>query len=146
MVNLWAIPMFLSLAGPAQSPTIDDAVPPATVHVAIGDWEHLPPLKLRNYAHLSSSVMSRLYQIRREHKCSLPGSRKRQVDLSISFAAQYSPDGRLRRLLLPQLNCPEAEGWLGGTLLKSLRGGDYVPTGENLNGWYRGELSFSYEG
>ena len=33
---------------------------------------------------------------------------------------------------------------IGGALLEMMRGGDYKPTGKNLDGWYRGEFSFSY--
>jgi hypothetical protein len=33
---------------------------------------------------------------------------------------------------------------LGGAVLEMLQGGDYRPTGKNPDGWYQGDLSFSY--
>ncbi|MFL6721455.1 MAG: hypothetical protein ACJ8FT_06590 [Sphingomonas sp.] len=138
MTKVFAAPMLFALL--AASP------PEPVVQVATGDWSGLPPLELVSYDHLSSTVMSKVYQIGRDHKCRLPGQSGNHIDLSISFAAQFTPDGQLKRLLLPQLNCPEAEAWLGGTLVQSLKGGDYRRVGQNSEGWYRGDLSYYYEG
>jgi len=116
------------------------------VEVASGDWSALPTLQFVGYGHVSSAVMSQLYSISRTHQCRLPGQAGNHIDFSISFAAQFDPHGRLQRLLLPQLNCPAAESWLGATLLQSLEKGDYRPTGENQTGWYQGQFGFYYEG
>ena len=91
--------------------------------------------------------MSKVYEIGRQNKCQLPGQYANHIDLSISFAAQFGTDGKLVRLLLPQLNCPEAESWLGGTLVQSIQHGDFHPGAvPNPEGWYRGDFSFYYEG
>lgn len=138
MTKLLYLPLFAALMA---------AAPPAPkVEVATGDWSELPALKLKGYDNLSSIVMPKIYQIGRSKKCSLPGQSGRKLDLSISFAAKFNSSGELERLILPQLNCPEAEAWLGGTLLKSVQHGDFAPTGANPEGWYRGDLSFYYEG
>ena len=138
MRKLLAFPLFAALV--AATP------PQPKVEVATGDWSQLPLLKFQGYDNLSSAVMTKLYEIRRQKRCQLPGLSSTQIELSVSFAAQFSPDGQLKRLLLPQLDCPEAEAWIGGTLVKSLQHGDFRPTGRNPEGWYRGDLSFSYEG
>ena len=136
---IFAAPLLLSLV--AASP------PPPAVQVATGDWSNLPPLAVISYANLSSTIMSKVYEIGRRNRCRLPGQSGGHIDLSISFAAQFSPKGELVRLVLPELNCPEAEAWLGGTLVKSIRAGDYRPGPErNPEGWYRGDFSFYYEG
>ena len=72
------------------------------------------------------------------------GRMKKELNLSLSFAAQFQPDGTLNRVVLPKLNCPEGEGVIGGAILEMMKGGDYRPTGKNLDGWYRGQFSFSY--
>ena len=120
MQGILVVPMVLALAAAASSPP--------TVQVATGDWSQLPPLEVQSYAHLNSAFMSKVYEIGRQHRCKLPGQFGSHIDLSISFAAQFNPEGKLVRLLLPQLNCPEAEAWLGGTLVKSIQHGDY-PSG-----------------
>ncbi|HET9145371.1 MAG TPA: hypothetical protein VFN81_04695 [Sphingomicrobium sp.] len=139
MKNILAAPLLLALIA---------ATPPTpTVQVATGDWSKLPALEHGDYNHLSSAIMSKIYEIGRQNRCKLPGQYANHIDLSISFAAQFGPDGKLARLLLPQLNCPEAESWLGGTLVQSIQHGDFRP-GRNVNpeGWYRGDFSFYYEG
>jgi hypothetical protein len=124
-------------------------VPAAAVSVetANGDWSKLPALHHRGYDHLSTKMMQKLFEISSEGKCVLPGRSgrmKKELNLSLSFAAQFQPDGTLNRVVLPKLNCPESEGVIGGAILEMMQGGDYRPTGKNLDGWYRGQFSFSY--
>jgi|SRR5438270_3869772 len=137
MKRLLALPLFLA--------TIAAATPAPQVEVADGDWSGLPLLDSRGYDHLGSKVMGRLWEIAQQRKCSLPGYSGDKLDLRLSFAAQYNPDGSIVRIVLPRLNCPEAEGIIAGAVIEMMRAGDYRPTGQNLDGWYRGNFAFGYE-
>ena len=64
--------------------------------------------------------------------------------MRLSFAAQFDRGGTLQRVVLPPLNCAEAEGIIGGALIEMMQGGDYRPTGKNPDGWYRGQFTFTY--
>ena len=119
---------------------------PVAVVTADGDWSRLPRLEARGYHHLDSDYMTRLHQIASRGECQLPGYSGNRLDLSLTFAAQYDAGGSLQRIVLPKLNCPEAEGLIGGALLDMMRGGDYRPTGKNPEGWYRGQFAFSFIG
>lgn len=130
----------LILAATAGSPD------PVTVQTADGDWSRLPSLQSRGYDHLHSDYMTKLHQIASQGQCRLPGHSGNRLDLSLSFAAQFDPAGSLERIVLPRLDCPEAEGVIGGALLDMMRGGDYRPTGKNPEGWYRGQFAFSFVG
>ena len=130
----------LILASAAGSPS------PVTVEAADGDWSNLPRLQARGYDHLNTDFMARLHQIASQGQCRLPGYSGNRLDLRLSFAAQYDRGGSLNRIVIPKLNCPEAEGLIGGALLEMMGGGDYRPTGKNPDGWYRGQFSFSYDG
>lgn len=130
---------------PAAGALLAAAAPQPLVEVANGDWSQLPPLQQRSNDHLFSNGMARVFQIASQRKCAIPGLSYRRLDLKLSFAVQYNPDGSLARVVLPRLNCPEVESILGGTLLGMLKGGDYRPTGENPDGWYRGQLAYGYE-
>ena len=105
MKLLLSIYLLLGLA--AGSPA------PVTVETASGDWSRLPSLQSRGYNHLNTKAMERLHEIAGEGQCRLPGYDGRELSLSLSFAAQFDPGGSLRRIVLPQLNCPEAEGIIG---------------------------------
>ena len=137
MKHALALPLFLALTAAAA--------PPPKVEVVTGDWSDLPQLQSRGYDHLQSNVMQRIWEIATEKKCRIPGYSMRKLDLRLSFAAQYNPDGTLARLLVPQLNCPEAEGIIAGALLEMMQGGDYRPTGHSPEGWYQGALTFGFE-
>jgi hypothetical protein len=138
MKRLLALPFVLA--------TLAAAAPMPKVEVADGDWNELPPLQSRGYDHLHSNVMQRLWELAKQRQCTIPGYSLGKLDMRLSFAAQYNPDGTLARLVLPRMNCPEAEGILAGALLEMMQGGDYRPTGKNSDGWYQGSLTFGYEG
>jgi hypothetical protein len=136
MKRFLAAPVLLALLAASPAPKVE---------VATGDWSGLPPLKFVGYDHLSPKAIGKIDEIRRKHHCNLPGGAGDSTDLSVSFAVQYDQKGDLARLLLPRLNCPSAEAWLGAALLESVQKGDYRSTGENPEGWYQGRLSFQYD-
>jgi hypothetical protein len=138
MVHFLALPLALALM----------AAPPSSISVetAQGDWSHLPRLDQGPYDHLNSVMMAKLYEISSEGRCRLPGFVANRLDFGVSFAAQFSPDGSVRRIVIPKYNCPEAEAVIGGALVEMIQGRDFRPTGKNANGWYRGSFTFGFEG
>ena len=138
MKQLLALPLLLALSAAT--------LPTPKVEVADGDWSTLQSLQNRGYDHLQSNVMQRLWEIAKQRKCTLPGYSMGKLDMRLSFAAQYNPDGSVGRLVLPKLNCPEAEGILAGAVLEMMQGGDYRRHGESPEGWYQGALTFGFEG
>jgi hypothetical protein len=138
MKRYFALPLFMAL--------IAASAPPVTVQAATGDWSKLPQLSQRGYDHLNTKMMVRLHEIASHGQCRLPGYLGNRLDLRLSFAAQFDPDGTLRRVVIPKLDCPEAEGIVGGALVEMMHGGDYRPTGKNPDGWYQGSFTFGFEG
>ena len=140
MKRILALALLLtSLPAPALTAT-------PSVEVASANWSYLPLMKQRSSFHLSNKAIVRIHEIATEGKCTIPGTRGDLLDFDLSFAAQFSPDGTLNRIVMPKLGCPEAEGILGGILLKMVQEGDYRPDGSNEDGWYRGALSFTVGG
>jgi hypothetical protein len=117
-----------------------------SVETANGDWSKLPQLSQRGYEHLSEKMQAKLYEIAAAKQCPSFVLKYDRLDMRVSFAVQYAPDGTLTRIVMPKLDCPEAESVLGGTLLEMVQAGDYAPTGKSLNGWYQGGLGFSFTG
>ena len=116
------------------------------VEVADGNWSYLPLMKQRGSDHLNNDALARIDEIIHEKKCTFADQEGPNYDVTVSFAAHFSPDGALDRLVMKRLNCPEIESLVGGALLEMINGGDYRPTGANSEGWYRGELSFGGKG
>jgi len=117
-----------------------------TVEAANGDWSKLPQLSQRGYNHLNEKMQAKLFEIAESNKCPSFLLNQGRLNFSVTFATQYSPDGALQRLVLPKLDCDEAESVVGGALLEMLQAGDYAPTGKSAAGWYRGGLEFSFAG
>jgi hypothetical protein len=121
------------------------AVPAASatrVEVAEGDWSYLPLMKQRSSDHLNGEALARINELVHARQCTFPGQYGVTYDVTVSFAAHFTGDGTVDRLVMNRLNCPEAEGLIGGALLEMIKGGDYRHNGSNQDGWYRGELSF----
>lgn len=134
--------MFSLLLAAASAP----AAAAVSVETANGDWSKLPQLRQRGYDHLDVKMQAKLYEIADSKQCPSFVLKSDRLDMRVSFAVQYGQDGSLTRIVMPKLDCPEAEGVLGGTLLEMIQAGDYAPTGKSLNGWYQGGLGFSFTG
>lgn len=117
-----------------------------TVETAAGDWSNLPKLSQHGYAHLNEKMQAKLFEIAQSQRCPSFSLKQGRLDLSLTFATQYAPDGTLQRVVLPQLNCAEAESVVGGTVLEMIQGGDYAADGKSPAGWYKGGLAFSFAG
>ena len=139
MKRLLALPLFLAT-------TMATAAPMPEVQAATGDWSDLPALQSRGYDHLHSNVMQRLWELAHSKTCTIPGYSIGNLDFRMTFAAQYNPDGTVAKIIIPKLDCPEAEQILGGALVEMIQGGDYRPTAKSEKGWYQGSLTFGFEG
>jgi hypothetical protein len=140
LLSLYAALVSAAPAAPAAPAT------PVAVGTVEGDLGRLPRLESRGQDHLNSDVMTRLHQIASKGECILPGYSAGRLDFQLPFAARFEAGGSLSRIVLPKLNCPEAEGIIGGALIEMVRGGDYRPSGKSQDGWYRGQLNFVFVG
>lgn len=114
-----------------------------TVEVAESDWSYLPQMRHVSNNHLDDIALAGVHDVISRGDCELPGQRKDNVDLTVPFAAQLSSDGKVNRLVLKKLGCPEIEGIVAGALLEMLKGGDYQIASRNAEGWYQGQFSFA---
>ena len=117
-----------------------------SVETANGDWSKLPKLTQRGYNHLNEKMQAKLFEIAQSNKCPSFALKQGRLDFNLTFATQYAPDGTLSKIVLPKLDCAEAESVVGGALLEMLNAGDYVPDGKSPAGWYKGGLVFSFAG
>jgi hypothetical protein len=117
-----------------------------TVESASGDWTKLPQLSQRGYNHLSEKMQAKLFEIAESKQCPAFALDQGRLNFRIGFATQYASDGTLQRVILPKLDCPEAESVAGGAVLEMLHAGDFAPNGQSKNGWYQGTLGFSFAG
>lgn len=139
MKRLALIPLLLA----ASVAVAADPMP--KVETATGQWDSLPRLESRGYDHLDSNAMQRIWEIAKARQCRIPGYVTGKLDLRVNFAVQYDPSGALSRVILPPLDCPEAEGIIAGAVIAMVRGGDFRRKGESPEGWYQGDLFFGFE-
>ena len=116
------------------------------VEAATGNWNYLPFLKRAGTGTVSAIAVTRIHELVALGKCDLPGQSDEKLDLDVSFAVRYTPEGAVERVIIPKYGCSELEGILGGQVLALLEAGDFKPTGENDDGWYQGVLKFESYG
>ena len=132
MKHLFALGLSALLAAPALS---------SPVSVAGGDWSNIPLARTAGLNRVSTDVIDRI-EAAAIGECRLPGQSKRHVKLSIPFIIQFSPSGDVEQVVVQRLNCPAIEQAAGGAILTLAQKGEYRPTGENLEHWYRGQINF----
>ena len=131
MKHLFALGLAALMAAPAQG---------SPVSVAGGDWSNSPAARTAGLHRVSTDVIEQI-EAAAVGECKLPGQSKRHVRLSIPFLIQFSPSGAVEQVVVQRLNCPAIEQAAGGAILTLAQKGEYKPTGENLEHWYRGEFS-----
>jgi len=112
------------------------------VSVAGGDWSNIPLVKRSSNLRISDDLISKI-ETAAFGECSKPGQSKSRLDMNIPFLVRFTPDGRVEEVVVRRLDCPTIEQAAGGAVLQLARAGEYRPTGENLAGWYRGEITIS---
>lgn len=110
--------------------------------VASGDWSNIPRIIHRGNFMMDDGMMARVDRLARAGTCSVPGLRRDDINLNVPFLMQFAPDGNVQRIILQNTGCPELEAVIGGVLHRKLQAGDYRPTGENREGWYRGDFRY----
>jgi hypothetical protein len=138
MKSLIAFPLLIAVATAAPAAV--------SVEAANGDWTKLPQLEQKGYTHLDEKMQAKLFEVADSKKCPSFLTNQGRLEFRYGFAVQYDQTGALTKLVIPQLNCAEAEGVTAGILLQMIQSGDYAPTGKSLNGWYQGTLGFSFAG
>lgn len=114
----------------------------ATVETANNDFSWLPTLANSGIVNLTPEAITSIHQLVIDNQCKIAGSDKRDLNMTVPFAAHFNPDGSLDKIVLKRIGCPRAEGILGGVLLEMFDRGEFKPTGANQDGWYRSQLSF----
>ena len=112
------------------------------VSVAGGDWSNIPYVQQKGLLRVSTDVIEQIEQAA-IGECAIAGQSKRHVDLTIPFMIKFSPAGAVEQVVVRRVDCPTIEQAVGSAVLTMAKGGEYQPTGENREGWYRGDISFN---
>jgi hypothetical protein len=107
-----------------------------------GDWSGVPEIQPRGEHRMSFASMNRIEELAKSGECTVSGLGRRQIDLSVPFILEFTPEGQVKTVVVRELGCDRLESIMGGVIIQLARAGEYKPTGENRLGWYRSELSF----
>ncbi|UZK64662.1 hypothetical protein [Sphingomonas sp. M1-B02] len=113
-----------------------------TVDVGTVNWSKLPALKERegrlNYADLATKVEGIL-----KRGCKIPGQSARRFDITVPYAALVEPNGKVSRVVVSDMKCPELEVLVGHAAIARSDAGDFLPTGADKASWYGGAINFN---
>ena len=111
------------------------------VEVGRADWDRFPAAQASGRRYLSVETMDAIETLARDGDCRLPGLRPRQVRLDVPFALRFDASGRVERIILNDLGCPDLERLLGQAVQEMALAGEYRPT--RGAGWYRSSVQFA---
>jgi hypothetical protein len=111
-----------------------------SVEVAKGDWSNIPAVTTRPYETIHPDAVEALHRAFGKGECVLPGQSKNRLNLNVPFLLEFSPDGKVKRVVLQKLGCESVERILASVLLKQAQSGDLISPGTNTLGWYRSVL------
>jgi hypothetical protein len=117
---------------------------PATaqrIEVADGDWGDFPTLDKSQIVNLGDGAMADIDRLVAAGKCSKIGNKKR-IRMEIPFLAQFNDNGKVERVMLQRIECPEVETIAANAAYYAARDGRIKPGTSNPAGWYRGSVSY----
>jgi hypothetical protein len=118
------------------------ALAAAPVSVAGGDWSNIPLVHQTQKLRISADTIDRIEQAA-FGECAKPGQSKRRADVTVPFLIRFTPTGEVEQVVVHRVDCPAIEQVAGGAVYQLAADGEYKPTGENAERWYRGVLSIS---
>lgn len=118
----------------AQAPTVD---------VGTGNWSALPEARVIGNVHIGSAVADEVARIGRERSCQVAGLGRDSVDLTVPFVLEFDDAGRVQRIVLRDIGCPELETLLGRAVQRLADLREYRPSAGP--GWYRSALELSVD-
>ena len=113
-----------------------------SVEVASGNWSNIPVAPTRGALRMTSDIMDRMHALAASSPCEVRGFTRTRIDLTVPILIRFTPEGAVERVVVQRLGCPQLERMLGTIAVQMARAGEYQPTGENEERWYRSELSF----
>lgn len=115
-----------------------------TIESATGDWSDIPVMSQLSGRSIDTGAVAALSELVRRGQCTLPGQHGRDVDMNVPFLVLFNDNGSVDRLVVHSLGCPRAEGMVAWGLLRLIRAGGFTPPGHRRQGWFRGEVGFSF--
>lgn len=114
-----------------------------SLEVAQGDWSEVPAIRAKGEARVTAGLVERLHTLAGESDCKVPGFERRRINLTVPFVIRFTPQGGVERIVLRGMGCPQLESLLGTVVLRMAQAGEFRPTGENQERWYRSELALA---
>jgi len=115
-----------------------------TLETGSGDWSNIPMMRPQGSATVDVDVITAMISLVDSGECVIPGQRPGRIDMRVPFLAQYDAQGSARRLVVRPSGCARADGLLAGEVQRMVEGRIFRPTGEDQEGWFRGQIAFSY--
>ena len=115
-----------------------------TLETGSGDWRNIPAMSARGSATVDVDVVTAMIGLVDSGECNIPGQRPGRIDMNVPFLAKFDARGAAERLIVRPVGCDRANGLLAGEVNRMVSSGIFRPPSSEPEGWYRGEIAFSY--
>jgi hypothetical protein len=115
-----------------------------TLETGSGDWRNIPMLQARGAASVDTDVVTAMIALVDSGECAIPGQRPGRIDMNVPFLAKFDAQGMAERLVVRPVGCTRADGLMAGEVQRMVESRIFRPPNGEQEGWYRGEIAFSY--
>ena len=115
-----------------------------TLETGSGDWSNIPLMRAQGSATVDADVITAMISLVDSGECTIPGQRPGQINMNVPFLAQFDARGSAQRLVVRPVGCTRADGLMAGEVRRMVEGRVFRPPSSDPEGWYRGEIAFSY--
>jgi len=115
-----------------------------TLETGNGDWSNIPRMSPRGSATIDTDVVTAMIGLVDSGECNIPGQRPGRISMSVPFLTKFDAQGVAERVVIRPVGCTRADGLLAGEVRRMLETRIFRPEGGEQEGWFRGEIAFSY--
>lgn len=90
-----------------------------------------------------AEMVSRVEAIIAEGRCDIEGATDRRFNIVVPYALSLEPDGFANTVVVQENGCVPLETLVGQIVLAQLERGDFVPSHDEGDQWYVGEMAFA---
>ena len=114
-----------------------------SVDVGNANWSKLPAVTAKPSRIDTAQLATAVETILSTKQCTLRDQSSRHFDISVPYAVQFDPQGKVSRILVGSMDCTPLEQLVGYVVLARSDAGDYTAGNAGPDRWYASAVNIN---
>ena len=137
-------PLLLALTAATAAATATPTLTSSTIFdIGEGDWASYPALRTKAEDLPIGAMMARMETIISERQCAFRGQRADAFDVTVPWAMEIGPNGRVSRVIIADMGCRPLEEYVATLIQRMTNAGGVRIRGESRPGRYGSDFNFT---